>query len=165
MKPAYRVGLAGVCVLMMVACDSDNDAQELRNRVIVATQNYGVVAIQSDNTVLEADRTYALTLLAGVTEASVNESGNAFWSSSDTDIATVNSRGDVTGISDGEVTITASFVSLTDSVDLRVSSAPLTSITVVAPATMNQCGSTQLSADGLFAADNAGIRNITDSVV
>lgn len=164
MNSVCKSGLIGLCGLLVVACDSDNDAKELRNRVTVATQNYTVVAIQSANTVLEANRTYSLALLAGVTEANIDQTSDAIWSSSDTSVATVNSRGELTAISDGTVTITSDFGSLTDSVDLRVSSAPLTSIAIQAPEMLNECDSTQLSATGLFAADNGGERDITDSV-
>lgn len=153
-----------LCCLLFVACDSDDDARELRNRVTVATQNYNIVEIRSRNDVLETGDVSALELWAGTDVATDEQTADALWSTSDRNIATVSSAGFVTALADGLVTISASFGSLTDTVELRVSSASLTSISVLAPATLNECDSVQLNARGIFAADDGSERAITDSV-
>lgn len=160
-----RHGWVAVLVGCVIAgCDSEDEARELRNRVTVATQNFNVAEISSKNTVLESGRSYSLELYVGTDTPTLEHTADANWKSSNPEIATVTDFGVVTGLSDGEVTISSNFGSLSDSLNLRVSSAPLTSITVNAPATLNQCDSTQLSAIGLFEADNDSERNITDTV-
>ncbi len=160
--------LSGSCAIMLVgmlvACDSDNDAKQLRNRVTVATQNYDAVEIRSASDVLEADTLSALTLWAGNGEPSIEHTTDAIWASNAVDIAKVSSAGLVSALADGNVTISAQFGSLTATRVLRVSSAPLTSISLDAPATLDECESVQISATGLFAADDGSERNITDAV-
>jgi len=154
-----------LCVCLTAACDSGNEADALRNRVTVATLNYDVAEVRSKHTVLEAARSYTLEFWAGTEVAAVDHSAEAFWTSSDPSVATVTGLGVVNALTDGNVTITGEFGSLNGSVDLRVSSAPLTSISVVAPSDMNECDSVQLTATGLFAADNDSERDISDTVV
>lgn len=152
-----------LCCLVLSACDSDDDARELRNRVMVATQSYNVVEIRSLNEILETGNVSALELWAGTDVPTDEQTEDAQWSSSDRSVATVSSAGLVTAVSDGTVTITAAFGPLSDEVELRVSSAPLTSLTVLAPVALNECDSVQLNASGFFAADGSE-RAITDSV-
>jgi hypothetical protein len=157
--------LSVVFCVALSGCDSDEDARELRNRVTVATQNYSQVEIRSRNTVLEAGRLYTLQLLAGNDEVTDDQTGNADWSVSDPNVLSVDpSSGLISALADGTATISSSFGSLSDSIELRVSSAPLEGIMLEPPATLDECNSVQLVASGLFPADDDSVRDITDTV-
>lgn len=86
----------------------------------------------------------------------------ATWTSSATNIATVNSQGTVTGVADGTVTITAQLGAVSSSASLTVED--LTSVTIVpASASFAALTSMQLAAIGTLA--DGSTQDLTGSVV
>ena len=86
----------------------------------------------------------------------------ATWTSSATNIATVNSQGTVTGVADGTVTITAQLGAVSSSASLTVED--LTSVTIVpASASFAALTSMQLAAIGALA--DGSTQDLTGSVV
>ena len=157
-----RMTTVVLAALVVAGCDSDNDVQELRNRFAIAANNVASVAIVDAPEVIELSTPTSLTLTAdGGTE---NFASQASWSSGDTTVATVSDSGVVTGIADGTVTIQGTLGPFPASVDIRVSSAPLTDIIIATPDPINECGSAVVTAEGLYAADNNSLRNLNDWV-
>ncbi len=70
------------------------------------------------------------TLTYTLTEEDTTEAEDAVWSSSDTNVATVDSNGKVTGKSAGEAVITVRMASFSDTVKVTVYEVPLTSISI-----------------------------------
>ncbi len=150
-------------VLLVVACDSDDDALELRNRFAVAADNISSVSVETPLSVIEVDRPITLSFTSN--DTTENLAARATWSSSNTSIATVSANGQVTGVADGTVTIQGSLGPYSDSVDIRVSSAPLTGIEFVVPEPVNECDSVQLQAKGIYASDDDSVREELSGVV
>ncbi len=166
---SVKVALLGL-LLVLVGCDSDDDAQRLSNLVSVANGNYTQVELQGGANVISVGETTMFTVhaLTATAEAvSVPVSGAVFSSSNE--FATVSSSGVVTGVADGTATITANFGDLIASTPVRVSSAELGSISIAAAGgselTINECSSIQLEASGLYQGEESQPRIITDKVV
>lgn len=165
-----------VMMLTLVAfgsgCNSDTDTRDLISRVTVASNGYTGIQIDTDNTIVEVDGHQQLSLVAVINEAATNESlaETAFWSSSDTSIATVDRTGLVTGVADGTIVVSGRFGPLTDSITLTSSSATVVDI-IIEPssATVNECGNTQLSAIANYSdgstrgVTNESIWSVTDT--
>ncbi|OED39784.1 hypothetical protein AB833_14335 [Chromatiales bacterium (ex Bugula neritina AB1)] len=161
-----KLALAGLMLVGLAACEGGDDARELGNRVLVASSGFTAVAVNSDATVMEANSQLQLALLAGTDGADLsnNVSSNAIWFSSDNTVATVSASGLVSGLTDGITTIIADFGPLGDSVDIRVSSAPLSQILVTTPeAAIDECTSASFTAMGVYAGEEEQ-RNITGIV-
>ena len=150
----------------LVGCDSD-DAEELIDFVTVASSDITSIEIAGGIEVISVGFPVALTLNANTDEgvSSTDLTSAADWTSSDNSVATVSGSGVVTGLADGAVTISAAFGNLSDSTTVTVSSAPLSSIEIIAPAPdINECGFLQLTAMGTFAGEEAA-RDITNDVI
>lgn len=156
-----------VCFFLIagVGCDSDN-ALQLQDRVEVARNGFISVQIATDSDVMEVGLPTSLTASAAKNEAgtiTTDVTDTVLWSSSDNSIATVSSTGIVTGMTDGEIILTASLGPLSDSVVLLVSSAPLLDIVISqqTTSTVNECSNVSYTASGVF---SDGERNITKQV-
>lgn len=150
------------------ACDSDPDARDLINRVTVASNNFDGIRIDTDNTIVKVDGKQQLRMFAvsGADSSADSLSDSAVWSSSDNNVATVDGLGVVTGVADGMVTITGRFGPLASAISLQVSSASITSIQIEQPSgnSVNECTSVQLTATGIYAANEGRTRNVTGEV-
>jgi hypothetical protein len=102
--------------------------------------------------------------------STVDVTNSVAWTSSDTTIATVNSDGKASTVTDGVVTISASLSSLSGSTSLTASSEPLLSIAVFADTdtpnvlSVSACKNLQLKAIGTYADGVRDIIPITDYV-
>lgn len=172
----YRICTIVFAAVVVIACDSNGDAQRLSNLVTIADAGYSGIQISGgENTVVEVGDSIDLTLQA-MTQTMIDNNlvGTAVtaesWSSSDNSIATVSSTGTVTGgATDGEVDITATFGNLVASRTVRVSSALLTEIVIALPegvTELNECSAVQFTAEGKYAGEE-GLPNrpLTDRVV
>ena len=151
----------------LVGCSSD-DADELIDLLTVASGDVSSINITGGSEIISVAATTAFTLAAITgdgTASATDLTNSATWTSSDNAIATVSNTGVVTGLADGTVAISATFGNLSDSTSVQVSSAALTSIEIIAPSTsINECGSLQLAASGIFAGEE-GTRDITNDVI
>ncbi len=150
-------------VAVVSGCSSDSDTRDLINRVTVASNSYSGIQIDTDNTIVEVDGQQQLRLVAVIDGSATGESlaETALWSSSDTNIATVDPTGLVTGVADGTVVVSSRFGPLADSITLTSSSATVVDIMIEpSSSTVNECGNTQLSATANYS--DGTNRNVTN---
>ncbi len=157
--------LVFILVAVTVGCDSGSDAQELENLVSVASNGFTSVNIQTASDVIEVGGQRQPTLTATTDDAgsaTVDVTTSAFWSGNNDEVATVTPDGLVTGVADGVMIVTAELGPLSDSIELTVSSAPLTQI-VIQPvsAMVDECSNFVFTANGIF---SDGERDITQTV-
>lgn len=136
---------------LTTGCGSD-DARQLINRVDIASQQVQSVAISGAEQTISTGADLQLQLLANnANGGSIAVTQLSQWTSSDPNIATVSQSGLLLGVTDGTVDVGAEYGPFSDSVSVRISSAPLERITVQAESPQfNVCTSQQLMADGFY---------------
>ncbi len=165
-----KVKLVILTLVVIAGCDSNSDAQRLSNLVTVADASYTSVELQDGAEVIKVGEQISFTVDASTALAAAVPTtvSGAIFSSSDINVATVENNGTVTGVSDGDVTITVNYGNLIDTAPVRVSSAQLSAINIIVPGdnfNVNECDAVQLSAEGIFAGEESEPRAITSSVV
>lgn len=160
MKQWILIGLFSLAAVT-VGCDSNN-LDTLESRLLVARNSITSVQLSAPATIIEVGVGRSLSLAGTISNSSVETdlTDSAIWSSSDTAIITVNSNGVVTGVANGIAIITGTVGPLSDSIELRASSAALTEITVLGDSqladgstegsTIDECTSAQFVARGSY---------------
>jgi hypothetical protein len=113
--------LCGVLVAALAACGSDKST---------GTPAVGSVEITPESPSVAVGSTTQLTAVVKDTKGNVMEGTGVEWSSSNSDVASVNDDGVVTGVAAGTVTITAKAGSVPGTTTVTVTDIPVASITV-----------------------------------
>ena len=156
-----------VALAILSACGNSEDADKIKDALEVNELNVTALEISSPNTSLEIGAFEQFSASGIVDEGNkpaIDATDKVRWSSSDASLASIDQSGKLTSLADGLVTITASWADLSASKDIMLSSAALSSITVidnVSPASVCRTNN-QLTAEGLYA--DATTRDITDIV-
>tara|TARA_R110002072_G_scaffold1130_10_gene9471 strand:- start:41631 stop:42887 length:1257 start_codon:yes stop_codon:yes gene_type:complete len=154
--------------LILTACGNSEDAQKLKDALDVNQLNITSLQVSSDKSIIEALETLPMkaeAFIANESTPSIDVSNKVKWSSSNNNIASINSEGLLTGKAVGLVTITATLADLFASTDIQLSDALLETIDIINnnPSSVSVCRSGyELIANGNY--DDATVRNITTSV-
>ena len=161
-KVSFAKYLAAFFGLAVLAACSDGDTDLLAERVTIEDLGIASITVASSKEVIAVAEVITLTAVEGT---SGNDLASTLtWTSSDINVATVEPGGVVTGVADGNVTITAEIGGVQGSTTLAVSSAGLLSIEVSSAALpIDVCTSAQFSASGTFA--DGRIDDVTSQVV
>ncbi len=162
---ASVIFLLSMLVALAAGCSNSDDSGQLITRVDIASQEIQSVAISGAEETISIGADLDLQLLANSGNGgSTSVTALAQWTSSDPAIATVSESGLLLGIADGTVSVNAQYGPFSDTVSVRISSAPLVAIAVTAPLEqLNACTSLQLTAEGSYLNEDTP-RDITDEV-
>lgn len=151
---------------ILTACGNNEDAQKLKDAIEVNKLDISSIQLSSPNTIIEFNATEQFVAKAIIGDGSgdmLDISNIVQWSVSDTNAASINSSGLLTGKADALVTVTAKIADLSATKDLMLSSATLNNITIInTPSPISVCKAGYvLSANGTYSdATNRDITNI-----
>ncbi len=160
--------------LFLVACGNSEDAEKVKAALEINTSNITALEVTSIRSTIETTETEqfsAMAIISNGSEDSKDFSSKVTWSSSDTQNATIDASGLLTSKATETVmvTVTAQLADLTASKDIKLSNAPLESISIQNnPSPVSVCrGNYQLTAMGTYETEigeEEDIRPITDKV-
>lgn len=167
-----QYGLAAVMLFcaLLFGCE-EGDPTALKEAVNAADINVTAISVEPAEGTIKTGYSYPFTAVGERPDgATVDVTNSVTWASSNTAIATVNSNGVVSTVTDGSVTISASLAGISGSTTLTASSAVLQSIAVLADTatpnvlSVSACKNLQLKAIGEYADGVRDIIPITDHV-
>jgi hypothetical protein len=171
MKNFRWLAVVSIFCLALLGCEK-GDPTALKEAVKAAELNVTSITVQPMDGTITTGYDVQFTATGYRPDGStVDVTNSVTWSSSNTNIATVNSSGFASTEADGSVTISASLVSATGSTSLTASSEPLQSIEIVADTdtpndlTVSACKNLQLKAIGTYADGVRDVIPITDYVI
>ena len=125
--------LLGIISSLINGC-TEGDSTNLFESLIVEFNDVQSVSVSALNTIITTGDSLQLVFTATDSQnAEIDLSDSVSWTSSDSGIATIDSSGLLQSFAnDGTVTITATLSNFSDSIDITMSSAALTSIEVKA---------------------------------
>lgn len=156
--------LALMLVALLSACGGEDSADQFIEAVEEGQENLVSLSVSAEETVLDVSSQRQLTATATNASGTTSDfTSRVNWSSSDAAVASVTGSGMVNALAAGTATITASFGSLSDTLDVTVSDADLVTIDVTsAEVSVNECQNIQLAATGNY--DDGTQRNLTELV-
>tara|TARA_R110001592_G_scaffold7126_7_gene40203 strand:- start:3204 stop:4457 length:1254 start_codon:yes stop_codon:yes gene_type:complete len=156
-----------IFALILSACGNSEDADKVKAALEINQLDISSIEITSVKSIMEVLEILQITAKAVIGDdisGSTDISNKVKWSSSNNEIASINSSGLLTGKSVGLVTITARLADLVATKDIQLSDALLETIDIMnspSPVSVCQSGYT-LKANGNY--DDATNRDITSSV-
>lgn len=152
--------------ILVSACGNSEDAEKVKEALEVNQLNITELKVTSPNIIIEFDATeqFKAEAIIDGSDSPLDISNKVKWSISNTDTATINSSGKLTGKADGLVTVTVQFADLSASKDINLSSATLTGINIIDnPSPVSVCKTGyELSAQGVYS--DMTTRDISDLV-
>lgn len=157
-------GLRSVTLLALLALAGcyEGDPSGFRDSVVVGRDNITAITVSGDVPVIEVGATLALTATGTTDGDPVAITREVTWSSSNPAAVSVDGSGRITGTGNGSADITATLAQFSDTVTVTASDAALTAITVSGPAGIDECGTGDYTASGLY--EDASNRDITSLV-
>lgn len=145
-----------IALFVLIGCEK-GDPTDLKEAVRLASLNISSITIEPADGTITTGYAFQFAAIGHHPDGSTTDITNSvIWSSSNEAIATVNSGGKVTTVTDGDVAIAASLSSLDGSTSLTASSDPLESIAIFADTTtpndlsVSACKNLQLKAIGTY---------------
>jgi hypothetical protein len=156
-----------IITLLLSACGNSEDADKVKAALEINQLDISAIELSSAKIIMEELESLKITAKAVIGDdisGSLDISNKVQWSSSNNDIATISSSGQLTGKSVGFVTVTAKLADLLGTIDIQLSDASLETIDIInSPSPVSVCRSGyELKANGNY--DDATVRDISASV-
>ena len=165
-KKTLSIFFASLFLSLLTGC-SDGDPTALYESLIVEFNDVQSISLSAVNQVITTGETLQLTVTGTNTAGTVDLTEYVSWSVSDDNLGRIKSGGLLESFStDGTLTVTASLSNFSATLEITLSSAALTSITIepatAATLTTSVCRPLSLKAFGNYADES--VRDITDKV-
>ncbi|MFV1872722.1 MAG: Ig-like domain-containing protein [Oleiphilus sp.] len=157
-----------VFTFLLSACGNSDDAEKVKNAIEVNKLDITSLQLISESSIIETTGTEQFTAQAIIGDGSTDPldvSSKVQWSVSDSDLATINNSGKLTGKADGLVEVKARLADLSATKELMLSSAALEEIFISNnDSPFSVCSENNaLIAEGQYE-DEAELRTITTKV-